>query len=105
MSYEERKLGGEQIEQKLNSIFSAARRKIESITWHPELSLEFSLSPSHTLEIASESELYVIENIPREVLEDYPGKIGNETINLCISKLIFFQRINFAKVINGNQLL
>jgi hypothetical protein len=105
MSVEERKLGADAMEQEFVKVFSKSGKTIESFKWVPELSSDFSSCSYHTVEVTSGSALYILENIPREVLDDYPGKRGNEVINFYISKLVSVPHIDLKKVHDGSFVL
>lgn len=105
MSIEERKLGADAMEQEFIRVFSVSGKTIERFKWVPEFSNNFSSFSYHTVEVTSGSDLYILENIPREVLDDYPGKIGNEGINFYISKLVSVQHIDLKKVHDGSFVL
>ena len=105
MSIEERKLGADAIEKEFIRVFSMSGKTIEEFKWVPELSSEFSSFSHHTVEITSGNSLYTLENIPREVLDDYPERRGNEVINFYISKLVSVPHIDLKKAHSGSFIL
>lgn len=105
MSIEERKLGAEVMEKEFTRVFNLAGKITEKFKWTPDLSESYSSVSHHTVEIKSGSTLYILENIPREVLDDYPGKVGNEVIDFYIAKLVAVPHIDLKKAHNGNFVL
>ena len=93
------------MEKEFIRVFSMAGKIIESFKWTPDFSENYSSFSHHTVNIRSGVTLYILENIPREVLDDYPGRVGNEVIDSYISKLVSVPHINLKKAHNGNFVL
>lgn len=103
MSYAERCLGGKQIVGRLEEIFASAGKSKFTFEWFPEMSEKFSCADQQTLKIFVDDKAYEIRDIPREVLEDYPGCAGNEVIDQCISKILSLKTIDFARLSHLNE--
>lgn len=87
MSGEERNEGARLIEEKIRDTFSSAGKTVADIQWNLDRGGQLLDYPSHTIHVTVNGEELKLESIPDERIVDYPGGVGNETLNAHIRQL------------------
>jgi hypothetical protein len=83
MDYAEKLNGALLIQEFVSEEFIKQGKAIQSFEWKPIIE---SMAQKHNLIIYINGLPCIFKNIPRESIEDYPGKVGNETINTHVKE-------------------
>jgi hypothetical protein len=87
MSVEQRIEGSLLIEAEVKRAYLENNKVVESIFWEPEIIANVIGSNIYNLHVQSNGKTATLKKIPRESIEDYPGRVGNEVLNAYIKEL------------------
>ena len=87
MSDEERSEGARLIEERIRDTFSSAGKTVAGIKWNLDRGGQLLNYSSHTIHVTVDGEELRLESVPNERIVDYPGGVGNETLDAHIRQL------------------
>ncbi len=87
MSDDERINGARLIEEKIREEFSRSGKNVEAVNWNMERGGELLNYSVHTIYVTADGKEFKLENVPDERIVDYPGGVGNKTLNAHIRQL------------------